>query len=144
MEAEFVKMCSEGDLEGVRTALQSGVDVNCQDEYGRTGLMGALVFRQTAVASLLLQQEGIDVDISDDNNQTALHHAAYDDQCLATILAKTTSVNQRNNNGWTALHQAVLSNAIVVLRYLAKMPQKGRARYQTTYHTSLPQYPSPF
>ena len=42
MAAEFVKMCSDGDLEGVRAALQSGVDVNSRDGLGETGLMRAL------------------------------------------------------------------------------------------------------
>lgn len=41
MAAEFVKLCCDGDLEGVRAALQSGVDVNSkgEDGYNHTGLM---------------------------------------------------------------------------------------------------------
>ena len=100
MAAEFVKLCWDGDLEGVQAALQSGVDVNSTDEDGQTGLMRSLLNRRTGVASLLLEQEGIDINISDNREITALHIAARYDQnseCLAMLLARTTSVNQRNS-----------------------------------------------
>ena len=116
MAAEFVKMCSEGDLEGVKAALQSGVDVNSKGRFGYTGLMWALLNNHTAVASFLLEQEGLDIDIvSDCHDMTALWLAAVNDQnseCLALILAKSTSVNQVGAMGRTALWEAVNYNAV--------------------------------
>ena len=101
MAKKFVELCRDGDLEGVQAALQSGVDVNSRDEDGQTGLMVSVLMGHTGVASLLLEQEGIDINICDDGDQTALHFAAMDDQnseCLAKmLLARTTSVNQRNS-----------------------------------------------
>ena len=76
MAAEFVNLCLDGDLEGVRDSLQSGVDVKSRGALGETGLMEALFRRHTAVASLLLEQGGLDVNISDDFGDTALHYAA--------------------------------------------------------------------
>ena len=116
MAEEFIELCSEGDLEGVQTALLSGVDVNSRDALGQTGLMLALGNRHTAVASLLLEQEGLDIDIVNDYNQTALNWAALFDQnseCLALILAKSSSVNQVTQSayGQTALWEAVSHNA---------------------------------
>ena len=117
MAATLARLCSEGDLEGVRDALQSGVDVNSRDALGYTGLMRALWKRHTAVASLLLEQEGIDVDIVSDYGRTALHSAArtrsdLNSECLALILAKSTSVNQGGAMGRTALWEAVNYNAV--------------------------------
>ena len=39
MAAEFIKLCFDGDLEGVQAALQSGVDVNSKSDFGQTGLI---------------------------------------------------------------------------------------------------------
>ena len=113
MEAEFVELCYRGDLEGVRAALQSGADVNSK-RAGQTGLMTVLKMKHIAVTSLLLEQEGIDVNIFDYIDRTPLHHAAGDDdtsECLAMILAQTSSVNERDVTGWTPLLYAVVCNA---------------------------------
>ena len=121
MAAEFVKLCWDGDLEGVQAALQSGVDVNSTDEDGQTGLMRSLLNRRTGVASLLLEQEGIDINISDNREITALHIAARYDQnseCLAMLLARTTSVNQRECDGRTPLRVAVRNNALRCVQLL--------------------------
>ena len=115
-----MKMCSDGDLEGVRDALQRGVDVNSRDAHGGTGLRRALWNSHTAVASLLLEQEGIDVDINC-NGQTALNLAAKSDEnseCLALILSKSSSVNPVDANGVTALLFAVHHNAVRCVQLL--------------------------
>ena len=40
LAAEFVDLCCEGDLEGVRAGLQNGFDVNSKDSSnGQTGLI---------------------------------------------------------------------------------------------------------
>ena len=121
MAAEFVKLCKHGTLEEVQAALQSGVDVNSRDEFGLTGLMWSLKRRHTGVANLLLEQEGIDIDICDNWDHTALHYAAEDDQkseCLAKLLARTSSVNQRDCCGGTPLHRAVFYNAVSCVQLL--------------------------
>ena len=126
MAAEFfVKLCFDGDLEAVRAALQFGVDVNSKDKYGQTGLMKALFGKRTAVARLLLNQRGINVNIIDNCGNTALHFAAAkadwgdrNKKSLAMLFARTTSVNQRNGIGQTPLHWAVNYNAVSCIRLL--------------------------
>ena len=76
------------------------------------------------MASLLLGQEGIDVNISDCLDQTALHQAAQDDQnseCLSLLLARgdlTASVNQKDWAGQTPLLLAVECNATICVQLL--------------------------
>ena len=66
----FVDLCGDGDLEGVRKELQNGAHVNSviendRGEIKKTALMAALELKnkdvRTAMVSLLLEQEGIDL-----------------------------------------------------------------------------------
>ena len=125
MDREFVGLCSEGDVEGVQAALQSGTDVNSTDEAGYTGLMMALMGRQTAVARLLLEQEGIDINTCDNYGQSALHWAAsYAEniECLAILLARpeltSQMVNKKDSWGNTPLYRAVFNGAVECVQML--------------------------
>ena len=118
MAVEYVRLCCNGDLEGVQAALQSGTDVNSQNDFGKTGLMMALSWRHTAVARLLLEQEGIDINCETDDGRTALHCAAEyaeNSQCLALLLARpevtSQMVNKKDIYGETPLWSAVLGDA---------------------------------
>ena len=58
----LVELCKEGDLEGVKAALQSGIDVNTKDRNGWTGLINAVIYKHNSVVDLLLNtQTNIDV-----------------------------------------------------------------------------------
>lgn len=66
----FVDLCGDGDLEGVWKELQNGAHVNSvikndRGEIEKTALMAALELKnkdvRTAMVSLLLEQEGIDL-----------------------------------------------------------------------------------
>ena len=86
--------------------------------------MRALVSEQTAVAILLLGEEGINVNIVARGGETALHEAARHNKtgnCLAMLLARpdlTTSVNQKDWGGETPLLLAVSCNAVVCVQLL--------------------------
>ena len=53
----LVELCKEGDLEGVKAALQRGADVNTKDEDGWTGLNWAVARNHNSVIALLLKTE---------------------------------------------------------------------------------------
>ena len=117
MAQEFVRLCLNGDLEGVQAALQSGIDVNSQSGV-MTGLRAALWWNSTAVVRLLLEQEGIDINICDFNGRNAVHYAvdkAENSECLALLLAhhEMTSqmINKKDRGGRTPLWLAVCCGA---------------------------------
>ena len=72
---------------------------------------------------LLLEQEDIDINISDDFGQTALHEAASHDEnseCLALLLTRPdlSTVNPRDEHEETPLSAAVKSNALKCVQLL--------------------------
>ena len=127
----LVKLSEAGDLDGVKQLLQLGVDVNslgrddiktrklgwAKNDYRgtktMTALMVALNNKQTKVATLLLKQEGIDVNIEDKDGTgwNALFLAAWHDEieCLAMMLARPDM--KMDSDGYTTLHAAVQGGA---------------------------------
>ena len=63
----LIKLCKNGDLEGVKALLQIGVDVNTKGEYGLTGLMWAVSKNHNSVVELLLNTPNIDVNLKSDD-----------------------------------------------------------------------------
>ena len=109
----LIELCKEGDLEGVKAALQSGAGVNRKEEIGFTGLMQAVF--NNSVVELLLETFST---ILDDNMERescwcALHLAVYSKniQVLKLLLkVPTLDVNRVTNSGYSALHWAVRVN----------------------------------
>ena len=87
MAKAFQELCCDGNLEAVMwAALQRGVDLNSKDHNGRTGLMLALMENQKEVASFLLEQESVDINVVSDWGETALHWVAWrDNRSIAHI-----------------------------------------------------------
>jgi len=107
MADQFLRLCARGDLKGVQEALHSGADVNCQDHWGNTGLTLAVNNDNTAVATFLLEQKGIDVDITNNFGRCALYFASMHDRrsnCLALILARTDITTVNNTPSTPLLH----------------------------------------
>lgn len=65
----------QGDLEAVRTALESGTDVDARDPFGRTALMRAAATGQLDVLEELLERDA-DVHATSADGRTALMFAA--------------------------------------------------------------------
>ena len=109
----LIKLCEEGDLEGVRAALERGVDVNSKDEQGWTGLMKAVENDHDSVVELLLQCPTLSfLDIC----------YAGDLERVKAALQNGTDVNTKDENGRTGLMRAVDNNHYSVVELLLKTP----------------------
>ena len=115
--ANFHELCKIGNLKDVEDAVKSGVELNARDLFfDETGLMMALRHKHTAVATMLVQNQAVDVNIASEYGWCALDIASEDDEnsdCLALILARgdLTTVNCRDEDGSTPLMCAIISRA---------------------------------
>ena len=137
--APLVDLCVNGDLEGVQAALARGDDVNAGTEENNTGLMAALSEGHNSIVKVLLQQSSLDINRSNSHGFTAVHFACKNDNVanLRMLLGdpKLTSVNARNNFGWTPLMIAVCDGSVECVRELVRvegvdletMDPKGRS-----------------
>ena len=63
----FIRHCRENNLEGVNDCLSRGIDVNSkEDYYGRTVLIGACEYGNSAIVSRLVQVLGLDINYQDE------------------------------------------------------------------------------
>ena len=80
MSCEIVKLCANGDLKGVKAALQSGANVNSWSdsvEDGWTGLMEAVHNHHNSVVAFLLSEPNIDVNWKSEWDNCALFVALF-------------------------------------------------------------------
>ena len=124
--ADLWESISRRDLPSARTYLERGADVN-YSEGGKSCLMWAVSRRNKELVSLLLQQPGIDVNVSDDDGETALHKAAG---CLGTpalirLLLDFPGIDMeaQNNNGFTPLMFSILLGTSAQFAELLKTPE---------------------
>ena len=144
MAEDFLNSCYEGNLEGVKAALQSGVDVNIRDTNeggherdfaaGKTGLIWAVMKNHNSVVKLLLGTPGIDINAKDTKgDMTALqatvpHHFSYNNinpEGLALLLARQDlEVNHRDYySSNTPLGNAVRGGALECAKLLLSDPR---------------------
>ncbi len=71
---EWFQACEEGDFDTIKKMLNTGFDVNCKDDGGRTALCYATFAGAREMVDLLLQ-EGYDCNILDKEGHDALSYA---------------------------------------------------------------------
>ena len=113
----MTECCKNGDVEGARNAIESGVDLNSRSLDGKTALMYALWNNQNAVVEFLLGAGNIDVICEDNDGASALHHAVDVDngegaRLLLSHVVFSEVVNHKNRRGLTPLMRAVMRNKV--------------------------------
>lgn len=120
----LAKASRTGDVAVAQSLLESGLNPNLPDEYGKTPLYYAASFNELDSVELLLAYH------ADPNNQgitrkdeypvTPLQYAAYlgNLRIVSTLLDAGAHVNATGPTGRTALHFAVLASRLDVLRCL--------------------------
>ena len=118
---ELWQLCSDGDVEGVKATLATGLGgVNSRGGRGNyTCLMWAAYGQSEPVVSLLLQQPGIQLNARSQNNRTALHFACHygSGRMVKRLLAEPgIDCNVRGVEGRTPLMVAVEADREEVVR----------------------------
>jgi len=137
MAASLTDQCMNGDIEGARSAIESGADLNVRSPDGKTPLMYALWNNQNSVVEMLMQNGNVDVNCEDNEGATALHHAVDVDngEGARMLLADTRlqDINHKNKRGLTPLMRAVARqkvNCATVLLSDSRVDLDARDNYK--------------
>jgi uncharacterized protein len=100
----LIEAAYKGDLEKVRSLLNSGVNVNARKTHGTTALTFAAERGHTQVVKLLLDK-GADVNAGSASGRTALMGAAEGGhpEVLVRLFEKRANINSKDFDGRTAL-----------------------------------------
>lgn len=93
--------------EAIRELLDSGVDIDTQDDNGCTPLHDA-AYKGLEDTVFLLLEFSPDVNKKNGYGSTPLHFAAFTGQCIAAsaLIRAGASLEAKNEDGWTPLHYA--------------------------------------
>uniref|UniRef100_A0A4W3I2S1 RING-type E3 ubiquitin transferase n=1 Tax=Callorhinchus milii TaxID=7868 RepID=A0A4W3I2S1_CALMI len=113
---------NKGHLQVVKTLLDLGCHPSLQDSEGDTPLHDAISKKRDDMLSVLLES-GADVTITNNNGFNALHHAALrgNPSAMRVLLSKLPRpwiVDEKKDDGYTALHLAALNNHVEVAELL--------------------------
>ncbi|CAL1265913.1 unnamed protein product [Larinioides sclopetarius] len=119
---------NKGHIGVVRSILELGCRPSLQDSEGDTPLHDAISKKRDDMLTLLLDH-GADICLTNNNGFNALHHAALRGnpsamRILLSKLPRNWVVNEKKDDGYTALHLAALNNHVEVAELLV---QQGKA-----------------
>lgn len=119
---------NKGHVGVVRNILELGCRPSLQDSEGDTPLHDAISKKRDDMLTLLLEH-GADITLTNNNGFNALHHAALRGnpsamRILLSKLPRAWVVDEKKDDGYTALHLAALNNHVEVAELLV---HQGRA-----------------
>ncbi len=105
---EFFKLIVDGDIEAIRSAIDSGYDINLPDQWGFLPVHRACANHQKEIVALLIER-GSKVHTTATDNWTPLHLASISGavNCLALLVERGANVNAEDKNGQTPLHLSI-------------------------------------
>nr|XP_014343721.1 PREDICTED: E3 ubiquitin-protein ligase MIB1 [Latimeria chalumnae] len=113
---------NKGHLQVVKTLLDFSCHPSLQDSEGDTPLHDAISKKRDDILAVLLEATA-DVTITNNNGFNALHHAALrgNPSAMRVLLSKLPRpwiVDEKKDDGYTALHLAALNNHVEVAELL--------------------------
>lgn len=100
------------------------INYNKADEQGRTPLMAAITARNIDLVRFLSGQDGVDLELADNNQDTALFKAVKIGslEYVNVLLEKNVGVNLINNQEYTPLMISILNAHIPLIARLLQVP----------------------
>lgn len=129
----------------MKTLLELNCHPSLQDSEGDTPLHDAISKEQDEMLSLLLDY-GADITLTNNNGFNALHHAALkgNPSPMKILLAKSNRpwiVEEKKDDGYTALHLAALNNHVEIAELLVHLGgasmDKQNVNLQTALHLAV-------
>lgn len=132
---------NKGHFNVVKTLLELNCHPSLQDSEGDTPLHDAISKEQDEMLSLLLDY-GADITLTNNNGFNALHHAALkgNPSAMKILLAKTNRpwiVEEKKDDGYTALHLAALNNHVEIADLLVHMGKANMDKQNVNLQTAL-------
>ncbi|XP_017842823.2 E3 ubiquitin-protein ligase mind-bomb [Drosophila busckii] len=132
---------NKGHLNVVKTLLTLNCHPSLQDSEGDTPLHDAISKEHDEMLSLLLDF-GADITLNNNNGFNALHHAALkgNPSAMKILLTKTNRpwiVEEKKDDGYTALHLAALNNHVEIAELLVHMGKANMDRQNVNLQTAL-------
>jgi len=114
--------CDTGNLEFAQAFLRSGAHVNTTMKGGWAALHLAARKGHTEIVGMLLSQQGIDINIANEELETPLHESAErgHEQVVNLLLEKGAEVNPRDEDGLTPLGLAKRRRRASIVELLRK------------------------
>jgi len=127
-DISFFKAAVDGDYEAIKTAIDSGIDVNAKGGFfGRTALSSVAHLGHMKIAELLISR-GAEVDVKDSFRATPLHRASREGHknISELLINKNANVNAIDVYGGTPLDFAISSNHPEIADLLRKRGGKTK------------------
>lgn len=117
----LIYAASSGDVETIHLLLDAGADPNVttDEAFCHTPLLKALLCGHGEAARILLEH-GADPHVSDDQNRTALSHAAgcTDEETVRALLAAGADINVGDATGWNPIDYATIRPDVGIITAL--------------------------
>lgn len=132
---------NKGHFNVVKTLLELNCHPSLQDSEGDTPLHDCISKEQDEMLSLLLDY-GADITLTNNNGFNALHHCALkgNPSAMKILLSKTNRpwiVEEKKDDGYTALHLACLNNHVEIAELLVHMGKANMDKQNVNLQTGL-------
>jgi ankyrin repeat protein len=116
-EVDFFRAAQLDNAAAIKKILARGLNPNVREPGGETGLIVAMRYEANKVATLLMDQPGIDLEAKAPNGNTALMMAAFrqNKPMVLDMIKRGAQVNQK---GWAALHYAAAAGSVEIATIL--------------------------
>lgn len=116
---------SANKLDLVKKLLMRGARLETRDGYGYTPLVKAVKYSAPKEIVDLLLEHGVDVHAVAEDEKTALHFAAQndDEDIMRSLFESGLSADVEDNDGWTPLHEAVYYGSEAAVEVLTEKGQ---------------------